>query len=75
MGGPTRRANSALRVASLWQSLQLDDELAGRLPAVDGPVLLVDDRVDTGWTMSVAASLLRRAGADAVLPFALATTT
>jgi ATP-dependent DNA helicase RecQ len=41
---------------------------------VDGPVLVVDDRVDTGWTMTVAAKLLRDAGAPAVLPFALATT-
>ena len=38
----------------------------------DGPVLLVDDVIDSGWTMTVAARLLRRAGAGAVLPFALA---
>jgi ATP-dependent DNA helicase RecQ len=37
-----------------------------------GPVLLVDDVIDTGWTMTVAARILRRAGASAVLPFALA---
>lgn len=42
--------------------------------AEPGPVLLVDDRVDTGWTMTVAAKLLREAGAPAVLPFALAVT-
>ncbi|TVT38893.1 hypothetical protein FNH05_23950, partial [Amycolatopsis rhizosphaerae] len=42
---------------------------------VDGPVLLVDDLVDTGWTMTMATRLLRRAGAPAVLPFALAATT
>jgi ATP-dependent DNA helicase RecQ len=35
-------------------------------------VLLVDDVIDTGWTMTVAARILRRAGASAVLPFALA---
>ena len=35
-------------------------------------MLLVDDVIDTGWTMTVAARLLRRAGAPAVLPFALA---
>jgi ATP-dependent DNA helicase RecQ len=35
-------------------------------------VLLVDDVVDSGWTMTVAARLLRQAGAVAVLPFALA---
>jgi ATP-dependent DNA helicase RecQ len=46
---------------------------APELPALDGPVLLVDDRVDTGWTLTVAARALRHAGAPAVLPFALAT--
>jgi ATP-dependent DNA helicase RecQ len=35
-------------------------------------VLLVDDRVDTGWTMTLAAQAIRRAGAAAVLPLALA---
>jgi ATP-dependent DNA helicase RecQ len=39
-----------------------------------GPVLLVDDRIETGWTMTVAAKLLREAGAPAVLPLALAVT-
>ena len=34
----------------------------------------VDDRVDSGWTMTVAARLLREAGAPAVLPLALAIT-
>ena len=41
-------------------------------PLPPGPVLLVDDVIDTGWTMTVAARILRRAGAGAVLPFALA---
>jgi ATP-dependent DNA helicase RecQ len=40
-----------------------------------GPVLAVDDLVETGWTMTVAAKLLRDAGAPAVLPLALAVTT
>jgi ATP-dependent DNA helicase RecQ len=33
-----------------------------------GPVLVVDDTYRTGWTMTVAATLLRDAGAGAVLP-------
>jgi ATP-dependent DNA helicase RecQ len=41
---------------------------------VAGPVLLVDDRIETGWTMTVSAKLLREAGAPAVLPLALAVT-
>ena len=43
-----------------------------RWPGSDGPVLLVDDLVDSGWTMTMAARLLRRAGAPDVLPLALA---
>jgi ATP-dependent DNA helicase RecQ len=35
-------------------------------------VLAVDDRIESGWTMTVAAKLLREAGTPAVLPFALA---
>jgi ATP-dependent DNA helicase RecQ len=41
---------------------------------VDGPVLLVDDVVDSAWTLTLAAALLKQAGAGAVFPFALATT-
>jgi ATP-dependent DNA helicase RecQ len=37
-------------------------------------VLLVDDLADSRWTMTVAGRELRRAGAGAVLPFALALT-
>jgi ATP-dependent DNA helicase RecQ len=69
------RANSALRLAQVWQKLTVDAPLAERLFTVNGPVLLVDDRIDTGWTMTVAAKLLRDTGVPAVLPFALATTT
>jgi ATP-dependent DNA helicase RecQ len=72
--GP-RRHNSAQRLASLWRSLVIPDELREALKESDGPVLLVDDQIDTGWTMTVAAALLRDAGASAVLPLALATTT
>ncbi len=36
------------------------------------PVLLVDDIVDSRWTMTVVAALLRRSGSGPVFPFALA---
>ena len=36
-----------------------------------GPVLLVDDEVDSRWTITVAAWQLTSAGSGAVLPFAL----
>jgi ATP-dependent DNA helicase RecQ len=72
--GP-RRHNSAQRLASLWRALTVPDELRSGLKGADGPVLLIDDQIDTGWTMTLAAALLRDAGAPAVLPLALATTT
>jgi ATP-dependent DNA helicase RecQ len=44
-------------------------------PPLDGAeVLLVDDQVVTGWTLTVAARDLRAAGAAAVRPLVLATT-
>ncbi|MEU6646522.1 RecQ family ATP-dependent DNA helicase [Saccharomonospora sp. NPDC046836] len=74
LGPPPRRANSAQRLADLWGRLQVPAALGSAVAQAQGPVLLVDDLVDTGWTMTVAARLLRQAGAPAVLPFALATT-
>jgi len=35
-------------------------------------VLLIDDLIDSGWTMALAARELRLAGALAVLPLAFA---
>jgi ATP-dependent DNA helicase RecQ len=69
-----RRRNSAQRLHQVWQSLHLEPDLPARLSEMDGPVLLVDDLVDSGWTMTLAAKLIRQAGARAVLPFALALT-
>ncbi len=65
--------NSAYRLAGVWDTFVVDPELAAALQAHEGPVLLVDDLVDSRWTVTVAGRELRRAGADAVLPFALAT--
>ena len=47
-------------------------EIRGEVPS--GPVLLVDDMVDSRWTLTVVGWLLRQAGAGPVLPFALADT-
>ena len=65
--------NSAYRLAGVWDSFVVGPELGAALQAHQGPVLLVDDLVDSRWTMTVAGRELRRAGASAVLPFALAT--
>ena len=63
--------NSAHRLRAVHDRYQRLDAAA-----VEGRrVLLVDDRVDTGWTMTVLARALRLAGAGAVYPIALATTT
>jgi ATP-dependent DNA helicase RecQ len=64
---PAPSANSAQRLAAVWEEFTVP-EVAG----LEGPVLLVDDVIDSGWTTTVVARLLRRAGAPAVLPFALA---
>jgi ATP-dependent DNA helicase RecQ len=64
---PGEHSNSAQRLAAVWQAFEPP---AFAVP--DGPVLLVDDVIDSGWTATVAARMLRRAGASAVLPFALA---
>ncbi|MHB6910123.1 RecQ family ATP-dependent DNA helicase [Streptomyces sp. DB-54] len=66
------RSNSAQRLRALHSSLVVPPELAGALASAGGPVLLVDDYADTGWTLAVAARLLRRAGAGGVFPLVLA---
>ena len=40
----------------------------------DGPVLLIDDAFDSGWTFAVIAALLRQAGSGPVFPFAVMST-
>ena len=69
--GP-RRHNSAQRLSSLWHAFELSAEVRDAVTRLDGPVLVIDDRIETGWTMTVAARLLREAGAAAALPLVLA---
>ncbi|MET8471161.1 RecQ family ATP-dependent DNA helicase [Streptomyces sp. NPDC006422] len=66
------RSNSAQRLRALEGTLTLPDELSDALSRAGGPVLLVDDYTETGWTLAMAARLLRRAGAEGVLPLVLA---
>lgn len=61
------QANSAQRVAAVRRRAALRAEV----PA-GSTVLLVDDLVVTGWTLTLAATALREAGAGALLPLALA---
>ena len=75
LNGPgPRRHNSAQRLSSLWHALEIPGDVRDAVGGLDGPVLVVDDRIETGWTMTVAARLLRQAGAPAVLPLVLAVT-
>lgn len=66
------RGNSAQRLLQVHDAFRIPEQLAAAVRDNQGPVLLVDDIVDSGWTMTVAARLLRRAGVPAVLPLALA---
>lgn len=67
----TQGGNSAFRLAAVWGRFVVPEALRAALADLDGPVLLVDDLVDSRWSLAVASRELRLAGADAVLPFAL----
>jgi ATP-dependent DNA helicase RecQ len=72
-GRAVSRTNSAQRVRALHGRFAVTPAQRSALAELDDPVvLLVDDRVDTGWTMALAGRELRAAGAGEVLPFALA---
>ncbi|WP_134772737.1 RecQ family ATP-dependent DNA helicase [Ornithinimicrobium flavum] len=73
-GGPVGEpgGNSAFRLANVWERIGVGPQLREALASTRGPVLLVDDVVDSRWTITVAARELRLAGAEAVLPLVLA---
>ena len=58
---------------SFQQASNLDGAFSvDRDTVPEGPVFLIDDMVDSRWTFSVIAALLRQAGCPAVFPLALA---
>ncbi len=62
--------NSAQRIAAVSRRYELKaDHVTG------SSVLLVDDLIATGWSMTLGAHWLRQAGAAAVLPLALGSET
>ena len=69
-GGAASRpepSNSAVRVRGVYNAFTVP------FAVPDGTdVLLVDDVRDSGWTLTIAAQLLRRAGARSVYPLVLA---
>lgn len=61
---------------SFQQAHNLDGAfVVDRRQVKNGPVLLVDDMVDSRWTFTVLAALLRQTGCGPVFPVALAMTT
>lgn len=66
--GPAKAMeNSAMQAENVKGSLGI-----AREKILPGPVLLIDDIVDSRWTFTVAAWELRRSGCTIVLPLALA---
>jgi ATP-dependent DNA helicase RecQ len=55
------------------QCRNLDGVFGVEAQVPEGAILLVDDVFDSGWTITVIAALLRRAGSGPVWPVALAT--
>jgi len=63
--------NSAMRLAGVARRLRLELNAAALSGLPGRRVLLVDDWTESGWTLTVAARMLREAGAAAVFPFVL----
>ena len=63
--------NSAQRLAVVDRRLELELSDGARAGLAGRTLLLVDDYTDSGWTLTLAARLLRQAGAVAVHPFTL----
>lgn len=62
-------ANSSMQARNVAGTLEAVD----RVPA--GAVLLIDDIIDSGWTLTLAGWLLRQRGSGIVYPFTLARAT
>lgn len=78
-GGPTAGpgGNSAYRLGSVHGRFAVPEAMAHLLRTAPdagrhGPVLLVDDLVDSRWSLAEASRVLREAGAQGVLPLVLA---
>jgi ATP-dependent DNA helicase RecQ len=62
-------ANSSMQARNVSGTLRTID------PVPAGAVLLIDDIVDSGWTLTLAGWLLRNKGIGVVYPFTLARAT
>ncbi len=61
--------NSTMQARNVIDTLMIKGNL------LTGPVLLVDDIIDSGWTLTLAGYLLRQHGCGEVYPFTLARAT
>lgn len=60
---------------SYHQSNNIDGAFAVEQEGLmEGPVLLIDDAIDSGWTLTVISALLLHAGSGPVFPLALTST-
>ena len=62
-------ANSSMQARNVAGTLTVNDHV------MSGAVLLVDDIIDSGWTLTLAGWLLRQRGSGIVYPFTLARAT
>jgi ATP-dependent DNA helicase RecQ len=62
-----RMQNSYQQARNVADAFRVDADQLG-----DGPVLLVDDIVDSRWSLTICAALMREAGSGPVHPLALA---
>ncbi len=67
------QANSAHQVTNVWGRFQIDPKKFPPEELHQKSVLLIDDEVASGWTMTTAGWLLRQAGFGTILPLALRT--
>ena len=58
--------NNTMQARNVIDTIQIDQTIPR------GPVLLVDDIIDSGWTLTMAGTLLRKHGSGPVYPFTLA---
>ncbi len=61
--------NSTMQARNVIGTLTINEQVP------DGPLLLVDDIIDSGWTLTMAGFLLRKNGSGIVYPFTLAQAT
>ncbi|MDO9033992.1 MAG: RecQ family ATP-dependent DNA helicase [Methanoregula sp.] len=61
--------NSFMQVSNLDSAFEIDQDTI-----MEGPVLLIDDMVDSRWTFTILSAMLQSAGSGPVYPYALTDT-